>query len=406
MNLKKSENIFVFVVCGENKHIDKLQFSLKYLQYYSNNKVLIITDLSRNDLKIEFDNIINIKTPENLNNHQASIWLKTSLHKILPKGNLYCYIDSDVIAVNKNCNNIFNEFVSPITFAKDHSNLQEFSAFALNCSCLDNKQNDLKSFEENVASVIKSKNFPPDYNNVNIIKLFGLFDEIQKHPLKNLLPILRMLLCYIGIKIKIKDQIILNKKEKAFIIGNENYKYPSLYLYKKKIHKETNYKFNIFKWNWVKSDKTEFSLGHCNHLKEAIKTKFKIHITDANWNHWNGGVFLFNDESYSFMEDWHCMTNEIFKDQYWKTRDQGTLIAAVWKNNLNNHKYLPEIYNFLTNYKDPTVSAIIKNNIILAHTKNNKITPNFIHVYNEFYKKGWDIWDCIEKIHPQKFENK
>ena len=106
------------------------------------------------------------------------------------------------------------------------------------------------------------------------------------------------------------------------------------------------------------------------------------------------------------MEDWHCMTNEIFKDQYWKTRDQGTLIAAVWKNNLNNHKYLPEIYNFLTNYKDPTVSAIIKNNIILAHTKNNKITPNFIHVYNEFYKKGWDIWDCIEKIHPQKFENK
>ena len=77
MNLKKSENIFVFVVCGENKHIDKLQFSLKYLQYYSNNKVLIITDLSRNDLKIEFDNIINIKTPENLNNHQASNWFKT-----------------------------------------------------------------------------------------------------------------------------------------------------------------------------------------------------------------------------------------------------------------------------------------------------------------------------------------
>jgi hypothetical protein len=301
MNLKKSENIFVFVVCGEKKHINRLQFSLKYLLYFSNNKVVIITDLSRNEIEIEFNNIINVKTPETLNNHQASIWLKTSLYKILPKGNLYCYLDSDVIAVNKDCNNIFEEFISPITFAKDHSNIHEFSAFALNCSCLDNKQKDLKDFEEIIASVIKSKNYPPDYSNSNIIKLFGLFDEIQKHPFKNLFPILRILLCYIGIKIKIKDNIKLNKKEKAFIIGNENYKYPSLFLYKKKILKETNYKFNIKKWNWVKSDKTEFSLGHCNHLIEAIKTKFDINVLDANWQQWNGGVFLFNDESDIFM---------------------------------------------------------------------------------------------------------
>jgi hypothetical protein len=98
------------------------------------------------------------------------------------------------------------------------------------------------------------------------------------------------------------------------------------------------------------------------------------------------------------------MTNEIFKDQYWKTRDQGTLIATVWKNNLYNHKCIPETYNFLTNYKDSTISAKIKNNIILAHKRNNKLTPNFIHVYNEFSRKGWDIWDCIENIYPKTKE--
>ena len=105
-----TNNIFVFVACGNNSHINTLNFSLKYLKKFSSNKIIVVTDLSRNNDNIEHNNIINIKTPKNFDNHQASIWLKTSLHNILPKGPLYCYLDSDIIAVNQNCNKIFEQF--------------------------------------------------------------------------------------------------------------------------------------------------------------------------------------------------------------------------------------------------------------------------------------------------------
>lgn len=400
MSLKNTDNTFVFVVCGEKKHINTLHLSLRYLKKFSHLPIIVVTDLSRNEINIDFDNILDVKTPDHFNNHQASIWLKTSLHKFLPKNNLYCYLDSDVIAVDSKCNEIFNKYSAPITFAKDNSRLQQFSAYALNCSCLNDHQSDLKQFEDSVASVVKSKNFPPDYSNPNIIQLFGFFDEIKKHPFKNLFPILKILLCNLGIKVRINDAIILNKKEKAFIIGKEKFHYPSLFLYKRKIIKETPYKFNLLKWDWVKSDGSVFSSGNCNHLTDIIKTKFDIQITEPNWNHWNGGVFLFNDSSYDFMEEWHSLTKEIFKDPYWKIRDQGTLIATVWKLGLQNHICLPITYNFLANYKDPTITAIIKNNQIIATKNHQTISPFFIHVYNEFHRNNWDIWDCIKKIHP------
>lgn len=399
MSIENRENKFVFVVCGEKKHIDSLHLSLRYLKSFSNIPITIVTDQSRNEIKIDSDNILNIKTPDHLTNHQASIWLKTSLHRILPKNILYCYLDSDVIAVHPKCSNIFKEYLSPVSFAKDDSYLQEFSAYALNCSCLNNQQTDLKRFEESVAAVIKSNNFPPDYSNPNIIKLYGLFDEIKKHPIKNILPILNILLSSVGLKSRIKKDIFLNKKEKAFIIGHEKFNYPSLYLYRKKIQKETSYKFRLLKWNWLKSDGSEFSSGICNHLAEAVNTKFNIKISEQAWQHWNGGVFLFDNSSYDFMESWHTLTNEIFNDPYWKTRDQGTLIANVWKFGLQNHACLPIKYNLLANYKDPTLSAKIKNNQIIATKNHHTISPAFIHVYNGLYRNNWDIWDCIEKIY-------
>ncbi|MGM0650481.1 MAG: hypothetical protein ACQES1_08250, partial [Bacteroidota bacterium] len=76
-------NHFVFVVCGSKEHIDKLNFSLKFLKHFSNKNIIVVTDLSRNEAKINHDNILDVSTPEYYNNHKASIYLKTSLHKRL-----------------------------------------------------------------------------------------------------------------------------------------------------------------------------------------------------------------------------------------------------------------------------------------------------------------------------------
>ncbi|PIP54114.1 MAG: hypothetical protein COX07_07095, partial [Bacteroidetes bacterium CG23_combo_of_CG06-09_8_20_14_all_32_9] len=87
--METQQNIFVFVVCGDNSNINTVNFSLRYLKKLTSNKIIVVTDLQRNESKIEHVHILDIKTSENFDNHKASIWLKTSLHNILPKGPLY-----------------------------------------------------------------------------------------------------------------------------------------------------------------------------------------------------------------------------------------------------------------------------------------------------------------------------
>ncbi|MBK8706560.1 MAG: hypothetical protein IPN33_25310 [Saprospiraceae bacterium] len=66
-----------------------------------------------------------------MDNHQASIWLKTSLHRILPAGPLYCYLDTDVVAIRPGVDDIFQRYVAPITFCTDHCRLKAFSPTAV-----------------------------------------------------------------------------------------------------------------------------------------------------------------------------------------------------------------------------------------------------------------------------------
>src|SRR5215469_12385494 len=36
--------------------------------------------------------------------------------------------------------------------------------------------------------------------------------------------------------------------------------------------------------------------GECDHLRQASDQKFGIEVSDGSWQHWNGGVFLFDSE--------------------------------------------------------------------------------------------------------------
>ncbi|HIA37492.1 MAG TPA: hypothetical protein EYN89_12375, partial [Flavobacteriales bacterium] len=143
-------NIFVFVVCGDDVHIKTLNYSLRHLKHYTKHEILVVTELARNTLKIDHNNILDVKAPSNFNNHQASIYLKVGLHKFLDLQNNYCYLDSDVVAVNPKVDEVFNCFAAPITFANDHCTIAEFSPNAIACSCLEERNNivaTLKSLE-------------------------------------------------------------------------------------------------------------------------------------------------------------------------------------------------------------------------------------------------------------------
>ena len=81
-------------------------------------------------------------------------------------------------------------------------------------------------------------------------------------------------------------------------------------------------------------------------LKETIAAKFGVAV-EAQWQIWNGGLFLFDRGSTAFLDTWHQLTLAAFADPQWHTRDQGTLIATVWKHRLERHPTLPDIFNWM-----------------------------------------------------------
>lgn len=260
---KIRKRIFVFAVCGD-EHARRVNTSLKFLKKFTRHDILVLK--SRSHIAIDCDNVIEVETPDWLDNHQASIFMKTNVHRLV--GDLeheYCYLDSDVVAVDPQIDTIFDERRGSVTFALDsHTNVDDFSPLTVNEG----------------------------------------------------------------------------------------------------------------------------------HLIDAIREKFGTEVTNKKWVNWNGGVFLFDRKSVDFMDNWHRFCLAIFKDTKWKTRDQGTLIATVWKFGLQNHRTLPEEFNLLVS---PELKK--RNKKYSLKRQPGKIYPYFLHFIDKSHgKRGWKCWDEVERI--------
>jgi hypothetical protein len=395
------KNVFVFVVCGENKHIEVLNFSIKYLRRFSQNQILVVTDSRRNSIKIDHNNILDIETPAHLDHHQASIFLKTGLHKFLDLSANYCYLDSDVIALTPNVDKIFNYQYGPVTFAADHCRVNEFSPYAVNCGCLEKKNNDQQAFVEVVKKVIPDYEYDAFYKIKKGRELDRLLTEIKENPFKNLQLLYKFLMVFYlkkaNCQIELENGFKYNSEKNGWIDSDRNVVMQSLFPISKKIKATSEFSFDVKKMIWVNKNRESVSYRNCNHLIEEIRHKFKINIKKKNFQHWNGGVFLFNNKSVDFLETWHQHTMDIFKDKSWKTRDQGTLAATVWQFGLQDQKTLPVEFNFIADFFNTQITYQDDK----GFTQNNFksiLKPDFIHVYHEFGNSNWDIWMAIEKL--------
>lgn len=383
---------FVFAVCGKCEHIETLHFSLEKLKKFSKSKIIVVTDSSRNEKPIFHESIIDIETPKEFDNHQASIYLKTGLFKFLPKGKLYCYLDSDVVAVNAECDAIFNEFIVPIRFAPDHCQVPMFSPAAVKCSCQNEIANYVKLLNQKLDLEDPFRCSEEEYVILKRKELEEIYWKIKTNYVSYFQVGLRFL--FSNKQFRLKPDLIYNKKTKIWSDknGKSFMRTPNM----RKITREL-----ALKWSFLKpiprlKDGRSIWRLECNHLQELIGEKFNIIVRQKKWQHWNGGVYLFNDESHLFLETWHNMTLEIFKDAKWKTRDQGTLIATVWKLGLENQPMLNKKWNLLADYNNPNVIWLEGWKIQLS--KKEVVQPNFVHVYHHFFDKNWLLWRKIEDL--------
>lgn len=286
-NRKRPARTFVFAVAGE-RHVEAVETALAYLKAFSRAEVVVFqTAASR---KAKHDQVVTVEVPEGLDDHRASILLKTSLTRRLHgRPGTYCYIDSDVIAVDPDVDSIFLARSGAINFAQDHVDIDGFSRWAVRCGC---------------------------------------------------------------------------------------------------------------------------ASGRCEHLRSAILRKFHLSIPMGNWRLWNGGVFLFDHDSQEFLESWHKATLSIFDDPYWRTRDQGTLAATVWKSGLQTHAPLDGRFNFIVDRMwgippERRASATAKDFHVrddyAIQPREGVFTPSMIHFVNGGVgQKGWRHWDEVAALLPEK----
>ena len=89
---------FIFAIVGE-PHVHAVNIALAYLKRFSRSNIIVV--MGRSKLRPSHDQVINIELPEQLDDREASIYLKTNLLEVLGSVSYpLCYLDSDVIAVN------------------------------------------------------------------------------------------------------------------------------------------------------------------------------------------------------------------------------------------------------------------------------------------------------------------
>ena len=386
-----TKEVYVFVVCGSQEHIDTLHFSLAYLKKYSSKSIVIITDSSRNELAINHSDMVDVKTPSHFNHHQASIYLKTGIHQFLPKDHLYCYLDTDVVALDETCDQIFTQYHSPITFAPDHCKVRSFSPYAVNCGCQDRCAEDRDNFLNSLRKYDKNGDLTSSFAVVKRRKIEEKYHQIQQSFLKKIFYAIRYYISFP--KFWLSSNIYFDKKRRYW--ATKDGVVVKYELDVRSIAKEANLKYTLWFNKWKNKDGLNIFDMNCDHLVEKIQNTFDVTVAENNWQHWNGGVFLFDNESHSFLESWHNKTTHIFSLKDWKTRDQGTLIATVWEFGLQHHFTLSKEWNFIADFHNNNLVISKETNTLSDDLFVTNYQPKFIHVFHEWGNTKWDVWNWV-----------
>lgn len=378
------------MVCGGREHIETLHYSLRYLNHYSNSDILVLTDSARNEIAIDHHNVIDIPVSARYDHHQASIILKTSIHRYVPKGKVYCYLDTDVIALNTEVDQIFGNLQGPIRFAPDHCRVNKFSPQAVNCGCLERKIPYRKKLEKawkgtrgrSSLEVERKTQLDREFERLKTDKLYKLLADIRYF--------------FSGDRFNLNDQFSFDKASRKWMDRDGNVILLEWESDAQRIAKETGLTYDAVNEKWLDENGADIWVDECNHLIEAIRSDLGIEVAQHDWQHWNGGVFLFGDEGHDFLEAWHNKTVRMFDNDRWKTRDQGTLVATAWEFGLQDAIPLDKKWNFIADFDNRSFALNVETGEFTDDGFQTTVKPSFVHVYHHFGDTDWYVWNWVD----------
>lgn len=339
LNTMEQPKAYVFAVCGGSQHIALFHQAASVLASRTKFPIWVVTDTHRNEMEVQHDLVVDVLVPAIYDDRQASIFLKTSLHHHLPKSTLYCYLDTDVIALSAECDRIFEEFHAPVTFAPDFVRMDNFSRFAVNCDC-----------ENQLTQATLAYNHASDVYDITLAKSYNqACQEIDALTANNKRTWIHSAAAWMKYHFGNSQYYVLNeqyKQEKSTgrWTDKDGISLEEKYDRIKFLAREIGLPWDDTLQDFILNGSPLGSYT-CQHLQQAITLKFGIDSIPKNWQHWNGGVFLFDEGAYSFMEFWYNASLSIMKDDAWKVRDQGTLAATVWHFGLQQHAMLDIKFN-------------------------------------------------------------
>jgi len=133
---------FVFSVVGD-RHIGLANLAISFLKRVSRQEIVVVR--ARSACPVAHDQVVDVVPPLEYDDHQASIFLKTDLLRLVGgRGTRFCYLDSDVVAVDEEVDSIFEHRSGPVTFAADAVDIDMFSRYGVNCRCAESRCSHLR----------------------------------------------------------------------------------------------------------------------------------------------------------------------------------------------------------------------------------------------------------------------
>jgi hypothetical protein len=435
----RSEDRFVLVALGGEEHLAAAELAVAQLRRYSRRRVTVLTDPRRNRRPLAVA-ALPVATPVELADAAAAAWLKTSLHRHLDMGHRWCYLDGDVLAVREGVDQVFLYRFGPVTFAPDHCRLPHFSAHAVRCSCRTPER--VRQAEELDALLRRIDPRPPELAPARQALLAAIREHERRHeapppevaarrrrveellarfagsPLALLLALAARHQPELGARLLLE---LWRHRDVSRVVDAAMGDLPSwvrcrtgftwqaaerrgydrlgrLLLVDVPFHvaRESPFRFDVEREEWLDGEGRLVFYTGCDHLRQAIRRRFGVEVADPDWQHWNGGVFLFDRAAAPFLDTWHEWTMQAFADPEWHDRDQGALVAAAWRHGLQAQGTLPVEHNFLADWNDRQLSCDEARGLSRDGGQ-TWVDPYLVHVYHHWGDRAWPVWQWIER---------